>query len=813
MAEKATATQRLSVREDEIAALVATGKSNRAIADALSLSERTVEHHVASIFNKLGVHSRAELVAAVLRGDRRTESSSRLQRPPNNNLPLQLTSFVGREQDVGLLDTLLQQNRLVTLVGTGGAGKTRCAIELGAQLLNGFDEGVWLVQLAPVADASLIASVIAQTLGVQEGPSEPILTTLLRNLEPKRLLLVLDNCEHVTAETAILVAAMLRRCPHLQILATSREPLRIGGERVYRLPSLSAPSLDATPKLTRAIAETYGATALFAERAQAVDHRFALSDDNAMLVAQICRRLDGIPLAIELAAARVRILSLEALSEKLNQRFHILTDGDRTAVPRQQTMRAAIDWSYGLLCPQDQRLFEKLSVFAGGWTLAAATAICADEGAAELDLLERLSSLVDKSLVVAEPVGDAMRFHLLESMRAYSVEHVGEKRDRDRLRHRHAQWILDFSHRSLASSPTTHTELWLATVKPEVDNVRAALAWGTEDSRDLLLCGCVVGNLRGLWDVSEYREEGLRYAVTLCQLIDEKEHPLIVARLWGVRSNRTLAGERVAAAKRRICLTELADGRFDYDLAQGYVNLAYGLRQTGHFSDAEVAANRALEFLRVADLSRSRLCAGAKDEKARNVGRQGRFGEARALFEESLRLFADLSEEAPGTYVRGNMAELEFCAGDIWRALSLCRQALTVAARIGDSLREGMLLTDFAGYHLALGEFETASTIVRAAFASIRRSFASQDNVCDAMQAIGAVVAHQGDVESAALLLGYVETWYSQAAFVRTPLSKLVERLLKEALNAKLSPSAYDEVVARGRRLTDNEAIGVATAL
>jgi len=295
------------------------------------------------------------------------------------NLPLALTSFVGREVELGEIAVLLGDHRMVTLSGAGGIGKTQTALRAATARSDATDGAVCFVGLASLVNPALVVAAIGSALGVQEVPNHPLLDTLLAYLKNKSLLLILDNCEHVIAEAATVADALLAGCPNVRILATSREPLRAAGEYTYRLPSLRVPLLDETHRWGVMDVLEYGAIALFNERALAVDHCFRLSDENAPIVAEVCRRLDGIPLAVELAAARISMLPLKGLVEKLDDRFRILTRGERTTLSRQQTMRATIDWSYDLLSAPEQRVFERFSVFGGGCTLAAATDVCADD--------------------------------------------------------------------------------------------------------------------------------------------------------------------------------------------------------------------------------------------------------------------------------------------------------------------------------------------------------------------------------------------------------------------------------------------------
>jgi len=393
-----------------------------------------------------------------------------------SNLPLALTSFVGRETELEEIATLVRQHRLVTLTGTGGVGKTQTALQVGNALGDTTDGMVCFVGLASIGNLWSVVAAIGSTFGVQEVPPRPLLDTVVAYLKNKTLLLILDNCEHVITEAATAAGALLAGCPNLRILATSREPLKVAGEFGYRLPSLSIPSPDAARDIRATDAVSYGAIALFADRAQAAEHRFTLADENAPIVAGVCRRLDGIPLAIELAAARVNVLSVKALAEKLDDRFRVLTGGERTAVPRQQTMRAVIDWSHDLLEERERTLFRRLGIFVSGFTLEGAVSIGSGEELDELEVFDVLGSLVDKSLVLAEPQGDAVRYRLLESTRAYALEKLAAAGERDMLADRHLRYLRDrFAELRERSRLTARRSEIVAALQTELDDVRSAL--------------------------------------------------------------------------------------------------------------------------------------------------------------------------------------------------------------------------------------------------------------------------------------------------------------------------------------------------
>jgi predicted ATPase/class 3 adenylate cyclase len=339
-----------------------------------------------------------------------------------NNLPAQPATFIGRERELSQVRDLVESARLVTLTGAGGAGKTRLGLQVAADLLDGSGDGVWLVPLAAVTEEDAVAEAIAETLQIATGPDQPAVDTLTDALAPQDILIVLDNCEHLIGACAKVAEAILRRCPKAHLIATSREPLSIAGETVYRVPSLSLPG----PEDSAAAAGSCDAVALFADRARAQGVGLALDEQTVPLMVSICRRLDGMPLAIELAAARIRSVSLGDLCDRLDDRFALLTGGSRTALPRQQTLRAAVDWSYSLLNPAEQALLARLSVFAGSFSLAAAEAVCGFGDLAAFGVAGLLGSLVDKSLAVAEPAREAVRYRLLETIRLFAAEHLAQ---------------------------------------------------------------------------------------------------------------------------------------------------------------------------------------------------------------------------------------------------------------------------------------------------------------------------------------------------------------------------------------------------
>jgi predicted ATPase/class 3 adenylate cyclase len=427
-----------------------------------------------------------------------------------NNLPVQLTSFVGREPELAEVGRLLAATRLLTLTGTGGTGKTRLALQVAAGELDAFPDGVWVAELAPLADPALVPQAAAAAAGVVVQPGRPAVATLGDAWRAGRVLLVLDNCEHVLAACAELADALLRACPRLTILATSRESLGIAGETSWRVPSLTLPAAGRVP--APAALTQYEAVRLFIDRAKAALPSFAVTDRNAPAVAEVCARLDGIPLAIELAAARVRTLTPEQLLARLEDRFRLLTGGSRTALERHQTLQALVEWSYDLLSAPEQALFARLAVFAGGWTLEAAEAVCADDALDRFDVDDLLGRLVDKSLVLADDLPDASRrYRLLETLRQFGRQKLIASGEADATRGRHLAHFLEVAETAESRLLTQEAPAWIDRLEAEHDNLRAALAWSlAEGSPPSAADGGLrlVGALAYFWFLRYHRREG-----------------------------------------------------------------------------------------------------------------------------------------------------------------------------------------------------------------------------------------------------------------------------------------------------------------
>lgn len=501
----------LTRREGNILAHLANDKSVQDIANLETLAPSSVKWYLHQIYSKLQVNRRKDAI------DRAREmgllpSKSDLQAthvPIKNNLPRQLTSFIGRGEEIGQLRALVQAQPLVTLTGSGGTGKTRLAMQVASSMLDAFPDGVWLVELAPLADPELVPLVVAATLGIREIPRSSITQALIEFINRKSLLIILDNCEHLITMAASLANHLVHVCPYLHILATSREVLKVEGERPYRCPPLYCPDPQSHPSLIE-LAQSE-AVQLFTERAGTVSSGFHLTEANAPMVLQVCRQLDGIPLAIELAAVRILQLSIDQISARLDNVFHLLTGGGRTALPRHQTLKALVDWSYDLLTEKERRLLCRLSVFAGKWTLEGAEAVCVDTADKDLltaeEILNLLWQLMEKSLVSLQNVpGAEPKYHMLEMIRQYAHHRLLESGASELTRDRHLEYYLAMAEQAETYLRGKGQRVWLDRLDEELDNIRLALEWSIENNIENGLQ--LATALQWFWHIHGYWIEG-----------------------------------------------------------------------------------------------------------------------------------------------------------------------------------------------------------------------------------------------------------------------------------------------------------------
>jgi predicted ATPase len=716
-----------------------------------------------------------------------------------NNLPEPMSALIGRIEDADAIKSLLQRSRLVTIIGAGGIGKTRVALSVAASLVEAYPAGVWFVNLAPLQNPDLVADEIASVLGLHQSAERAVLEILVEYLKKRHLLLIVDNCEHLIAEVSRICEAIVRQCAQIDVLATSREPLGIESERSYRLPSLDTPPVGALSTAKTALG--FASVALFVERATAVNPGFVLTDRNAGVVSDVCRRLDGIALAIELAAARVNVLALNQIRGGLDQRFHILTEGRRTALPRQQTMRATIDWSHDLLSEKERLLFRRLAIFAGGWTLEAAEATCAFGSLEKPDVLDVLSSLVRKSLVAVDFGETDARYRLLESTRAYASE-MAQTEAAD-LSERHAAWVMAFVQETSDLEWTMPQQPWLARIEAEIDNIRLALGWASRAGGRPCILPRIVGQLGAFWNDAGLRAEGRRWLDVAVASIDEQTDPLDAGRLWRAVATNSMARRAVSAGRNAIELLERADDR--RELAAGCAALAFGLWQVGDLSGAALVAERASLLFTAAGLHESRVRADAVDTRANILRAVGENREARALFAEALAILTKLDDEWGAASIRGNLAELEFAAGNTDRAIELVQGAATVFRSFGVPSREAIALVNAATYQLDRGDIDDAHNAALIGLDLARRAD-DKPVVAVALQNLAAVSALRGDARAAARLIGYVDEWFRAEGYERDASERRISELVAKTLSARLSESEVQELLTAGAELSEEQA-------
>jgi len=510
-----------------------------------------------------------------------------------NNLPTQLTSFIGRERELSEAKSRLVRTHLLTLIGPGGTGKTRLSIQLGMQLLSDFEDGVWLAEFAPIADPALIIQTIASVFEIGEIPGVPLMVLVHNFLREKHLLLILDNCEHLVEASAKVVDEILHVAPQVKVIVSSREALGINGETVYRVPSLSLPN---QAEVTKEAALGFESVQLFVERASAANRKFQLTDENASSVAQICSRLDGIPLAIELAVSRITVFSPEQIAKRLDDRFKLLTGGSRTALPRQQTLRALIDWSYDLLSEDERALLRRLSVFAGGWTFEAAENICNN-----VDVIEYLPQLVNKSLVTMDDAGEESRYFLLETIRQYARDKLLEKGEGEGTRSRHLTYYLEMVETARPELLKREHELeWIDRIQTEYDNIRAAIEWSL--SNDPIAASKMIYSLTQFLVETTFASEGHRWGTAALKQLnvlvengqpETDEFVLHKARLLAGMASMsfTMGATKRSATEAEEAIPLLRSNGEGWSLAITLVFLTSASLQTGNHEAAVLAAN------------------------------------------------------------------------------------------------------------------------------------------------------------------------------------------------------------------------------
>ena len=598
--------------------------------------------------------------------------------PSRTNLTHHLSSFIGRKKELAQVHHYLAQTRLLTLIGVGGCGKTRLAQQIATELVSthAFEDGVWWVELAALHDPELVSQAVAQTLGVRESFVQPSIESLLDHLTERKLLLVLDNCEHLLVACAQLAEKLLLGSAQLKILTTSREPLGLAGEMTFLVPSLSLPELNHI--LLPSDLTEYDAPALFLERAKSVLPSFTPTEQNMPAILQVCQRLDGIPLAIELAAARVNVLTVEQIAERLDDRFTLLTASNRAAVlPRHQTLRATIDWSYDLLSEKERILFRRLAVFSGGFTLAAVEAICAGNDMLRSEILDELSRLVSKSLVVAEILGQPQaRYHTLEMIRQYALQLLRDSGEEYILRDRHCDWFLGLAEEARAQWRGPRQKEVFDQLETEHDNLRAALEWSKQESSSTER-GLRFGSaLWRFWEIHGHLQEGLQHLTDVLALPSAQARNFTRAKaLYGAGYLSMMQGTEKSMASSETLMNESLAIAQELDEAP---LIAYGIYGLGILARYRGDRERAVKQL-----------------------------------EESLTLFRQLGDRV-GTYIAlYNLAESATARGDFEQAQKLHEESLTLKRAQGDAWSVANSLMSLAMLARLQGKYEQAIDLIQ----------------------------------------------------------------------------------------------------
>lgn len=745
-----------------------------------------------------------------------------------SNLPLLLTSFVGREKELAEVATLIGRHRLVTLIGTGGTGKTRLMLEAAGRLLDQYPDGIWLAELAPLGDPSQIPSEVARAIGAPEIPGVPALSTVTAFLADKHLLLLLDNAEHLVDGVARFADRQLASSPGLRILTTSREALAVPGEAVLQLQSLACPSigvhrlggLEVSP-FDMADAASKEAVRLFAERAAAVDPAFVLSPTNVASVSEICRRLDGIPLAIELAAARVSAMSPDDIAMRLGDRFRLLAGGRRTAVPRQQTLHALIDWSWDLLTDEDRCLLRRLSVFTGGWTVPMAARIVGDgpEGMDPLDLVDGLTRLIDRSLMIVDR--DTMRYRMLETIRQYAREKLIAAGEAAEVADRHLAVYAALAIEAEGPMRGPAIVDWLDRLDAEIDNLGAALEWGLEaepwtavrmatallpywavrvmsqdndarivaaveiararvlgrpdaDPAEQALAATLLGEAARLWGMSGRAIEGLAWAEDAMRLADASgDRAARLAALGGLAISTVFSGRAgPGGTDVRPIFAEAADlaeqsGQWWLlALASGFAGASLGT------FEPEVGAVLLQRGVEAARRSGSPYAIGAVSmAQGRMLGREGKTDAAVAAFGAAIQRFMELGDERFVLAGRSDLAHALRRGGRLEEALALYRETIGGWVHLGHKGAVANQLENIAYVHVEREDHDLAVRVLAAAETIREISRASM-------------------------------------AFDEEPeLAAYVERL-----RAAMTPAAYEAAWAAGRALSQSDAVALALA-
>jgi predicted ATPase/DNA-binding CsgD family transcriptional regulator len=748
-----------------------------------------------------------------------TSNVHQLRRTSRHNLPAPRSSFVGREQEIWEVGRELKTNRLLTLTGAGGSGKTRLALEVARDLLQTYADGVWLVELAPLSEEELVPKAVAEAVKVPERPGEPLADTLTEVLGGRELLLVVDNCEHLLEATARLVDVLLDSCPRLRVLATSREGLEVEGEVRWPVSPLSPPD----PERSTSVEELEGSESarLFLARARNRDPSFAFAPGSARAVAKVCSKLEGIPLAIELAAARVGTLSLEQILERLEDSLELLTHGGRTASPRQRTIRGTLDWSHELLLEAERILFRRLSVFAGGWTLEASEVVVSDESMGEDEVVELLSGLVEKSLVIAEPSGEggSIRYRLLDPVRQYALEKLDESGESEDVKRAHAEHVLALAEEAEPQLIGPREAEYFGHLEEEIDNVRAALSWASEHGEAELGLR-LAGSLMSFWSSKGHYGEGRGW---LEAALSREGAASAVARAKALGAVGLLASQQGEHARAKEAAEEGLRLSKEAGIEHRRVPFFPGGTPATFFPNlmATVAMNEG-DPERAMALGEEGLALGRRADAAQGI-----------VF--SLLILAIVAtlraeyERAEGFYAEG-LSLARGLGSAYWRFLYLQNWGWTALLR-GDPERATVLIEEavelarerrrgFMGLlSRSLGNLGWAALLggdlgrARAQFGEnlvLSQELGDKGTLLMSLEGLACVAGAEGEAERSAMLFGAAESLQEALDYRLVPQERAMLEPYRSSLRSRLGAATWEEAVAEGGAMGMDRALAYA---
>lgn len=805
-------------------------------------------------YDRLGEHAKVastydRCVQALREMDLEPSEETRalaFKRASRHKIPIPLTSFVGRKEELKEVVALLATSRLVTLTGSGGVGKTRLSIEVASEVLGQFPDGIWFLDLAPLNDPALIPNTLGELVGLRESGETPLPKLLIDHFRPRTALLLFDNCEHLIEACAQLIHLLLASCRNLSVLATSREGLRISGEVPYRVPSLETPRPGMALDITEL--SNMESVRLFAERAALSAPGFVLNSHNGPAVAQICERLDGIPLAIELAAARVKVLSVLQIVQRLNDRFHLLAGGLRSALPRHQTLRATIEWSYDLLSEQERLLFRRLAVFTGDWTVESAEEVCAGHGIESSRVLDLLSQLVNKSLVIVEstsrrmssdPRTSPLRYHMLETIRQYALEKLTKNREKKRVSARHLEYFLALVQTAESKLYGEEQVQWLHRLREEHENLRSALEWA--DKADVEAGLLLSGSMQRFWENFQVFE-GSYWQAKFLQKPESHRYPRARARAlcmygWSLVSLQQYAAAHSRAEESLAVCRAVGDPAGEVDallllawissavtqkreLIQRALELAESIGDVRRQSSAlwqlgwlyqgkEGLAYWEKAIALTRSLRNWRGLAGSLSTAGFFLVLNGELETAQRYLDESNRLYQQWNFSPPPAHLFSGYAQIALIQGDFKKARAYLAESIRINAEFGS--RQAVLWARVRLGYLALSEGNFPEA--RQCFDETARSFREDHyaiGVTYALEGMAGLFVREEKFERAAALIGWADATRQAIGDPRPLLEKTYVESQITAVTSGIGEDAFFQAYRSGQGMTSDGALTLA---